>query len=431
MKNSSKIIDNKEILVVWLGLAFSCINSITLLISMIGLLVYLRQGVSGAIKSLILISIRQVFNNRSFVSMSSVQTIKWILIFLFLVYIFLSNNIDFKSDYNYSKFRIVSALLTLFIFTASIFSLMNSSYPITALFKLFSFFLVFLGIMIGVKNTMCQVDYLNYILMVLSAVMIFSLIVFPFNNFRTINKSFQGILNHPNMMGIFVDIYLVCAISHLAQKKILYVILLLSFLLLINTDSRTCVITFSFVIILSLKKIIPKNNRALFVFVFFAVILGVVFFFNAQIGEIISEFIYKGHEDKSLLYSREYQLDMLWGKFLHHPLFGSGFMVPYSEGVTIWTLNMNLPYEPGNLILSVLADCGIIGFVLFILLILSIFIMGEKNNAYLFVFVIIINLGELVLFSVNNMSMLLYVVLAVYLFEKNKVVNNNCQKSLS
>ena len=95
-------------------------------------------------------------------------------------------------------------------------------------------------------------------------------------------------------------------------------------------------------------------------------------------------------------------------------------MVPYDPEIRDYTLNFDLVVEPGNLLWTLLGDTGIIGVLIFILLFLVLLFNGGISRVYLIAAVFLICMGEMVFFSVNNMAVIIYLVLAVYVFENGK-----------
>lgn len=162
------------------------------------------------------------------------------------------------------------------------------------------------------------------------------------------------------------------------------------------------------------------------------VLLFIGYFFLPQnvvlsIDQGINEFVYKNNAT-SILDSREETLELYYSKFNEEPLFGTGFMVPYDPEIRDYTLNFDLVVEPGNLLWTLLGDTGIIGVLIFILLFLVLLFNGGISRVYLIAAVFLICMGEMVFFSVNNMAVIIYLVLAVYVFENGKYNPTNTLK---
>ena len=96
-------------------------------------------------------------------------------------------------------------------------------------------------------------------------------------------------------------------------------------------------------------------------------------------------------------------------------------MVPFDKNIKDYNLNMSIIYEPGNLFWELLGGVGIIGLFLFFLFILVIILNGYINYISLILTAIGICLGEMVIFSINNMAILLYMLIGIYLIKEKKV----------
>lgn len=104
--------------------------------------------------------------------------------------------------------------------------------------------------------------------------------------------------------------------------------------------------------------------------------------------------------------------------FRSNPLFGKGFAVPIYPNRS-FIISTEFVVEPGNLLLSVLACGGIIGFVLFSIYMLNILITNKKNFKsliYLPLASVMISMGEMVFFSSNNIGIWLYMFIGIYVF---------------
>jgi hypothetical protein len=131
----------------------------------------------------------------------------------------------------------------------------------------------------------------------------------------------------------------------------------------------------------------------------------------------VQEFVFKNNSTE-ILESRLEQMEVAKLKFADNNLLGSGFMVPMNQSGEInFGIYFDLMVEPGNLVWCLLGDTGIVGLILFTILFLQILLHGRKNRIYLLVAAFMINMGEMVFFSSNNMSILCYFILALYLFD--------------
>ncbi len=140
---------------------------------------------------------------------------------------------------------------------------------------------------------------------------------------------------------------------------------------------------------------------------------------NTNIFSEFQRFLFKGADD--LLYSRAGQVSTLTESIEANPLFGTGFAVPVLP-YRSYAISTEFIVEPGNLILSVLAYGGIIGFIIFNLYMLNIILSNARNFRYLIFLplaTVMISRGEMVFFSSNNIGPWLYMFIGIYAFYEN------------
>lgn len=404
-------------------LVFSFINNITLLVFLLLILLFLMQKEIGAIKVLNLITLRTIINPGFAVDISQWQNVKWIIIFICSFYLLYSY---FKLDvYSRNKIKSIMKFIFLFIIYIFISSLIFSSLPTISIFKLISYAVVFLGILVGVSYTYKKYNWLRWILRMFQILMITSIPTIVISEAYLRNGySFQGVTNHPNMFGIISVLFMAVLITYirinkpfgLYSKIFLVLQLVASFYMVFISNSRTafigCVIIILFYIILS------KINRAFKIFIYNNIFILCVFIFvhESSINSFLMDFLYKGQE--TLLYSRTAQLEGLLFNFLSNPWVGSGFAVPVLPYRT-FAFSFDHIVEPGNLIIAVLSYGGIFGFILFSVYMLKIFwanIRQLRNVGLLFISPILISMGEMVFFSTNNIGIWCYMSLAMYVF---------------
>lgn len=193
---------------------------------------------------------------------------------------------------------------------------------------------------------------------------------------------------------------------------------ILSFFLIWQSNSRTSLISalvliFAFLILSNLDFL--KKGLGLIAISLFSLFILI----NTNIFSEFQRFLFKGADD--LLYSRAGQVSTLTESIEANPLFGTGFAVPVLP-FRSYTISMAFIVEPGNLILSVLAYGGIIGFVLFSIYMLNIILSNMKNFKsliYLPLASLMISMGEMIFFSSNNIGIWLYMFIGIYAFYKN------------
>lgn len=429
--------DTLEWWVICLVFVFSFISNTTLLISLILLLALFKQKDIGAIKILNIITLRTVINPGLAVGIENFQTIKWMYIFLCSLYLIVGyRKIDsrFKKDFK-------KVLFAILVFTAyNLFaSFLFSTLPVVAAFKLLSYSIVFLGMMIGVANTSLKINWIDWIYRMMATLFASSIpfIILPVGYLRN-GHSFQGVTNQPNMLGILAGLFIALILARVQLKRfkgwfIPFAKISAVMYMIILSKSRTGFITAIFVIALFLIFSNIGKIKKIMLLNFTGVITIIYVWADGGLLQSIQQFLYKGHED--ILFSRTHQVGGLMDNFLRNPWFGSGFAVPVTP-YRIFAFSFDYVVEPGNLILAVLSYGGVIGLILFFNYMFKIIwsnIWNFKSLAFLPVSVVLISMGEMVFFSTNNIGIWCYMFLAIYIFEfkqSNKYLNisNKCAK---
>lgn len=407
---------------IWVLLIFSFINVATLLSSLVVLLLLLKQREIGAIKILNIIALRTIINPGLAIDIGSVQNIKWGIIFLcsfYLIFSFRKIDKDLRV-----KIKSILAPILFFGLYSVVASFITSTLPTVAIFKLISYMIVFLGILIGIYLTKGKLDWLNWISKMFMGIFVFSIPLI--NNsigYLRNGHAFQGITNQPNMLGIILALFFSVLLTKLQLKKVnhnlfSYLILCAVIYIGILTKSRTSLITMAILLIIYvifLQTNLMKKALAYTIIGIFSIVYLII---DKQILNEIQEFLYKGQEN--ILYSRSVQIEGLLSNFYRNPLFGSGFAVPVTPFKS-FGFSTEYVVEPGNLILSVLSYGGILGLVLFIAYLYKMFRAPGKiysQTIFLFLSPILISMGEMVFFSSNSIGVFLYMMLGIYIFKE-------------
>jgi len=380
-------------------------------------LIYLEKEI-GAVKTINLLIFRTIINDGIAINISVVQNIKWIFLLgcsAYLIFNFLKFNKVYRQKISY----VVYATLIFFIYNV-LSSFVYSTLPIVAAMKAFSFTMVFLGVLCGVLYTKDNQNWLNWLIDFFMIIIFISIVMMGIPIAYLANGiSLQGVTNQPNMFGIVCSLALslvLTRISYANYAKLLPLTIPVIFFAVIMSKSRTslisCVILISVFYILKLFKKISLFKLSVF---FLSAPIILVSFIN--IFDFLQSFMYKGQSSDNLLYSREEQIKVLLFNFMENPLFGTGFSVPLLSN-RYWGFNMNFVVEPGNIIIAVLSFSGIIGFTIFLMWTLSIY-MSQKDfktrNIYLFISPYLISMGEMVFFSSNSIGVFCYMFLTLYI----------------
>lgn len=241
----------------------------------------------------------------------------------------------------------------------------------------------------------------------------------------------RGLLNHSQALGVVSAIVAVWsfmwAIESPRPSLLALTIFSLSALTILNTGTRTAllsvVLTVFFVVTLTVLKFgrlsfksIPGSRSKRFVF--FALLGGGALILQV---EAIKGFLLKGKEaavdqsvDLAELYnqSRGGLISQMWANIASDPFFGIGFGIPsipeeiyinYFAGIPI-----SAPVEKGVTLLAVWEELGVVGLVLFLILVLAIFrrgIMSGSKRSAIFVTLLLLNMGEATLLSAGGIGM--------------------------
>src|SRR5699024_8022787 len=292
------------------------------------------------------------------------QSLKWIILFGCSFYLLLAY---FKLEkQEIRKINPILSIITVFIAYNFFVALVYSSLPMIALFKLLCYVVIFLGILIGVGYTYKKINWLKWMFISLSLVIIPSIVLIPISvGYFKNGSSFQGFTNQQNMFGIISVLYIASLFAYARSKEKvngLNLIMLpaLTFYMVVLSKSRTALISCVLLLLLFivLSKIKKFSSLAIMIFSTAGVILLML---GSSFNKFIYDFLYKGQEQGNLLYSRMNQVSELTSNFMKNPLFGNGFAVPVLPFKSL-EFSYDFIVEPGNLILAVLSYSGVIGF---------------------------------------------------------------------
>lgn len=382
---------------------------------------YCRYGTEKCVKALLLITTRGILNS-ALVSGTGNAMVKFFSLLGISILILLNSNKEDSRNYPLDRVTITLVLFAIYAIVASFFS---GTYPITSLLKVVSFIIPFLAILYGVFMTRDYCRWADYVAIVYTLLMIVSFITIPIARFRTTNDNFQGVFNQVNMFGIIAAIYIAILLCSNIFKRRLMIrtgLIIMVLLMIFLSASRTGMFSSLTVLFIYFFFGREKNENSTFFTIVgvFVVILAILLVKNGMydgLQSAIQEFVFKG-STTSIFESRLTQVEVAQSKFANNHWLGSGFMVPLNQnGEISYGINFSLIVEPGNLIWCLLGDTGIIGTTIFMILFVQILISGKIDKLYLLVASFMINMGEMVFFSSNNMSILCYFLLALYMFD--------------
>lgn len=402
----------------------SCINNYITLLLYLYLIYKATKSPINAMKSII-IGFTIFFLNPGVVKIgSNIQLIRWILLFIGLYTISKSKNIYKRENLFFLLTMYIWALYNLLT------SMFNSGDITLSLLKLISFSFSFFVIISYVNNT--EYDWKLWLLGYDTALVIASvpMLFTPIGKMRN-GVFFQGIWNHPNGFAVMISILSVMLIYMLnsnSYRKYKYIILsnlIVSFPMLIMTESRTgiiCVLITSmvFIVIQIKEKLLGKMSfKYILSFICISLIVFIIAVASKSIiKDYLDKMIYKGAEG-NILYSSQSILGDLWEDIERKPVFGNGFGVDSSTVSNEEGLKLTNPVEKRNLILAVLAESGIVGLLIFTVLILSLISFKNRKSLILkediiLLSVLLVNMSEMMFFSANGIGIFLFLIIGIY-----------------
>lgn len=426
IKINSKI--KKEILCISFFFLFSFLNQITLLFFFVYLFYKSFGGKFYCIYGLLLIAFRTIINDNIAINIGSMQIIKYCLIFYLCTMICLSKK-SYMTQKQLKWFKIVLLICFFMFLYVLIISLFFSGYPTISIFKFFSYCFPFVSIIYGIICTAKKINWLNHLYYLFTVLMMGSLLSIPFPYAYYSSKNwFAGLTNQSNMFGILAAVYVAILLTILMKKKSKFLFFNLTTTVCMAWMSNSRTGMFSIVLCLLIYiiyEIILRVNIKLLVLILATTFIIAVTPLYTYVQSNISAFLFKGSDSteiinsnniENIFSSREGQKDIFLEKYKKNKMFGTGFQVPINENNRDWSLNFSTVVEPGNLLYAVIGDIGLIGFFIFIILYLTIFI-AKINIKKILIFVIpfAISFGEMVFFSTNNIAIILYVLFGIYL----------------
>ena len=409
-------------------LLVSLVNPTTLAVALVLISVYYcwTDGWAGAIKALILITLRCILNPGIAAVQDSISMIKWALLFGLSLFAVLTKPPGPRKSAN-------DFVLMLLFFSAYLIgsSFLTGSYPVVSAFKVISWAVIFGAVYFTIGDDSAT-DWIELLRHLLSVMMVVSVVTLPLDVGYLVNgRGFQGIMNHPNLLGILSALCFVLNMSGVRKLDWKRAALLaLCFVLCFLSQSRTGL----FSILIMLAYAVMNSNLGTRDKVWAFLGLGVLAAAAVALYRIndpyrtgtVSRFLYKGYTD-DILYSRDSQIESLAERFLADPILGNGFMTPYSPNIRNFNLSFDIAMEPGNLVMALLAFSGLIGLLLFALTFGCLFRYVPREKRILFFIPMILSLGEMAFFSSNGIAIVYYVIYsACYspeLYEKEKKGN--------
>lgn len=422
---------------------FSCIWGLFILgsgiktITLIILIFYSLLGIKQALQSLLISLMIYLCNNALFgVDSSIVATLRIILLFVAsasigLRLILRKNN---NSIHKVLFITILFLLLTSFI----------SSYNLTiSVFKLFIFAIGSIAIIAGFTN--CRTDQKKWLSVFVSfviSIIIFSIptLFFPSIGFARNGSGFQGIINHPQALGVILSPFVALLTGKVFfenKRNLVDIIFLFAGLtLLLLTQARTGLIA----ILLSLIVIILasfydskrfstlirplKDVKVGLVSIF--ILLAIALNWNT-VASSARDFVFKRNQGKNLSEafesSRGFLILMQLENIRNNPVSGIGFQLPSTPKMLtvkndpFFNLPIQASIEKGNIFTSSIEENGVIGSIAVAFFIIFLFSRVIQFNtipvAWFSLTGFFTNIGESALFSFGGLGLYVWLIIGV------------------
>lgn len=272
------------------------------------------------------------------------------------------------------------------------------------------------------------------VLMLLSLPLLASGIGYLRNDF-----GFQGIMSHPQAFGPTMALLGAWAIAYVVSSDrppfLMMGLIGVSLLLIVLSEARTAgfaLVLALFVSVLAIKLLTRDSLRRLFPaltskrFHALAFIgLGIIILGGPTLSGVVTDYVVKRGDASDVIdaydRSRGALIDAMWNNISSNPWAGIGFgvaSIPEEMEVTrdpVFDLPIGASIEKGVLPLAILEELGILGaaaVLVWIWMIVRRSVRGRKILPLFLVFLaLLLNMGEMMLFSPGGMGLLMLVIL--------------------
>ena len=330
------------------------------------------------------------------------------------------------------------AWVTLFVVLISLFSLQVSYAPDVSLFKLVSFFVGASTVLLGFHLTRDRVEYWQRWFFVVFATLVVAglpLIAHPLGYHRN-GFGFQGLTNQPQAYAItlapFVAWLLARLLTRDARGPRMWALAGIAVVSLAATRGRTGALAAAAGLALAgawwlltgrLRVAVPRAWLALGLLA--VGLAGAWMLMNwSEIALGLSGFAFKGRTGigESFYASRGFLIESSLRNFREHPWLGIGFGVasdPWSfivERDPWFGLPISASVEKGFLLVALLEEIGVVGFALFLTMLVALLrpVFSRRASypaAVLATAALMVNFGESVFFAVGGFGMLVWLLL--------------------
>lgn len=402
----------------WLG-AFYWPELLTITYVALGL--YSLKGYTQVIQSFSIISLLQLINPG--IAIISNNSLKWLVITLPFLWI-ITHFFDLPTK-NSNKFSLANTHLIFGVFLLPL-CLISSYNPTISTLKLLAFIAGGFTIIKSFELSASDLNYWkNWFNTLFAFTLIGSLIIIftPYGFFRN-GRGFQGIFNHPQVLGVIAGLSFIWFFS--PPKSILkYTLGGISLILVFFTKARIGIILIliSALLLIVLETILEKKirlNSAIKTSIIFLIIIGIpTLFLLEDSTELMRQFFLKRTPQSDLIdsfgESRGHLIRKSLDNFFQNPLTGIGLGINSDFNFNSAQLSGKLdipfsaPTEKGFMPTAILEELGVLGGVLtlcyLIIITLKIPFSNSNNYAWLYFATLSINFGEFIFFSFGGLGL--------------------------
>lgn len=410
---------------------FARLNPITAELSYLLIAGYAVLGERQLIQSLILSFIFTMINPTMAPNVEYQSLLKYLVIYSSFLSIFLRRN--------FLKFNGLLFFTLILAFLIIVHSIFFSQAADVSVFKIINWTVVVVTLLKAWSglNELDHKQILFWIEMILIFILVLSIptIFIPEVGYARNGTGFQGVLSHPQVFGIVVAILSILIIAKIMEKRkpelnLIFVFFLSLFFLYLSgarTAGLSLILAISLNIIIYLIYSLFKKKNFLFALkskraflIYFISIITLLLF-----GENVSSFLEKSSvntESIFLIYleSRGVLFEPMLNNINNNFFTGIGFGVAsnisefYIQRDPFFNLPISAPIEKGLLPLMIFEELGIFGFILFFVWFCILFSKAFKRSlqaSFIFIFIILINLGEAILLSPGGLGLLILILL--------------------
>jgi len=325
-----------------------------------------------------------------------------------------------------------------------------SAFPGISIFKTISFSVGLLCVIrLGMLTTSKNGEMLLFISEMGTAVFFLSVPLLPLEVgwAQTRGLAFNGILQHPQTLGVFMVVTAAASFAAAFKfpnlQRILLVCGFAQLSMIYFTRARTALAAIVIGVIVFIIEFVARGGRgsrirfvspAALVLAFLGIAIATILVPSIRDG--FAEFVRKGDEQSLATAedreealrtgSRGKQIFDVLGLIEEHPVVGYGFGVnPDSErmmnsiGAQLWGIPLSAPVEQGFLPIATLAQIGIVGSLFVWPFLFSMYRFarrGSAEDAALFAAVLGVNFGQMIFYSLSGEGLVMWVTLVLITF---------------